>query len=83
MPPTGRLWTTSDLQGYFGFASIDELIARHPTFPAPLPLGMKGRRWLPATILAWVASLEGVAAQPAAPAATLDVDAFMAELNHG
>jgi predicted DNA-binding transcriptional regulator AlpA len=63
-PPVNRLWTTDDLAAYSGFASVDELIARNPTFPPPLELKMQGRRWRPADVIAWFDALSS--AVPAA-----------------
>ena len=56
-PPTDRLWADDDVAAYVGFRSIDELIARHPDFPAPVPLGMQGRRWRPSDVIAWIDQL--------------------------
>jgi hypothetical protein len=63
-PPVNRLWTTDDLAAYIGFASIDEFVESHPTFPAPLDLDMHGRRWWPAAVIAWFEALSS--AEPAA-----------------
>ncbi len=46
-----------DVAAYVGFRSIDELIARHPDFPAPVPLGLQGRRWRPRDVIAWIDQL--------------------------
>ena len=56
-PPLGRLWDDDDVAAFTGFRSIDELIARNPAFPAPLDLGMQGRRWHPQDVYDWVESL--------------------------
>lgn len=52
-PPHDRLWTEDDLALFFVFKSVGELIERHPDFPAPLPLHIRGRRWRPADVIAW------------------------------
>jgi hypothetical protein len=44
-PPLGRLWDDVDVATFTGFRSVDELIARNPTFPRPLELAVQGRRW--------------------------------------
>jgi len=51
------LWDDDDIAAFTGFRSIDELIARHPDFPAPVPFQMRGRRWRPADIASWVDAL--------------------------
>ena len=56
-PPQDRLWTEDDLAFFFGFRSVGELISRHPDFPNPVPLQMKGRRWRPIDVIAWVDNL--------------------------
>ena len=56
-PPTNRLWGDDDVAAYVGFRSVDELIARHPDFPAPVPLGMQGRRWRPRDVSDWIDQL--------------------------
>jgi hypothetical protein len=56
-PPQDRLWTEDDLALFFVFKSISELIERHPDFPAPLPLHMRGRRWRPTDVLTWANGL--------------------------
>jgi len=53
-PPTDRLWGDDDVAAYVGFRSIDELIARHPDFPRPVPLDMQGRRWRPRDVSDWI-----------------------------
>jgi hypothetical protein len=68
-PPVSRLWDDDDIAAFTGFRSIDELIARHPDFPAPVPFQMHGRRWRPADIVRWVDALcEDPSAGAAAPA---------------
>lgn len=56
-PPQDRLWTEDDLAAFFVLRSIVELIERHPNFPAPLPLRIRGRRWRPADVLTWANGL--------------------------
>lgn len=56
-PPTNRLWGDEDVAAYVGFRSVDELIARHPDFPAPVPLGLQGRRWRPSDVIDWIDQL--------------------------
>ena len=48
---------------------FDELIARHPRFPRPVPLGMQGRRWRPADVVAWIDELCGAPGTPSGPIA--------------
>ena len=66
-PPTDRLWGDDDVAAYVGFRSVDELIARHPDFPAPVPLGMQGRRWRPSDVSNWIDQL--CASTPSSPRA--------------
>ena len=68
-PPSDRLWDDEDVAAYIGFRSIDELIARHPAFPRPVPLGMQGRRWRPADLVAWIDELCGAPGAPRGPVA--------------
>jgi len=56
-PPQDRLWTEDDLALFFVFKSVGELIERHPDFPAPLPLRIRGRRWRPSDVLTWANGL--------------------------
>jgi predicted DNA-binding transcriptional regulator AlpA len=56
-PPTNRLWEDEDIAAYVGFQSIEELIARHPDFPQPVPLVMQGRRWRPSDVTDWIDQL--------------------------
>ena len=56
-PPQDRLWTEDDLALFFVFKSVGELIERHPDFPSPLPLRIRGRRWRPCDVLTWANSL--------------------------
>lgn len=56
-PPTNRLWWNDDDAAYVGFRPVDELFARHPDFPAPVPLGVQGRRWRPRDVIAWIDQL--------------------------
>jgi len=56
-PPQDRLWTEDDLALFFVFKSVGELIERHPDFPAPLPLRIRGRRWRFCDVLAWANGL--------------------------
>jgi predicted DNA-binding transcriptional regulator AlpA len=53
-PPSNRLWEDEDIAAYVGFQSIEELIARHPDFPQPVPLVMQGRRWRPSDVIDWI-----------------------------
>ncbi len=68
-PPSDRLWDDEDVAAYIGFRSIDELIARHPRFPRPVPLGMQGRRWRPGDVVAWIDELCGAPGTPSGPIA--------------
>src|ERR1019366_7800373 len=52
-----RLWTEDDLALFFVFRSVGEFIERHPDFPSPLPLRIRGRRWRPCDVLTWANSL--------------------------
>jgi len=72
-PPVNRLWTTDDLAAYSGFASVDELIARNPTFPPPQELKMQGRRWRPSDVIAWFEALSS--AEPTADVVTMPTPA--------
>ena len=36
---------------------VQALIERHPDFPSPLPLRIRGRRWRPIDVLAWANGL--------------------------
>ena len=56
-PPTNRLWDDNDIAQYTGYRSIDELRARHPDFPRPVPLGMQGNRYRPTDVEAWINGL--------------------------
>jgi hypothetical protein len=56
-PSQDRLWTEDDLALFFVFKSVGELIGRHPDFPAPLPLRIRGRRWRLIDVLAWANGL--------------------------
>jgi hypothetical protein len=56
-PPQDRLWTEDDLALFFVFRSVGEPIERHPDFPSPLPLRIRGRRWRPCDVLTWANSL--------------------------
>ena len=66
-PPTNRLWGDEDVAAYVGFRSVDELIARHPGFPDPVPLDMQGRRWRPCDVIDWIDQL--CAPTPSSPKA--------------
>ena len=56
-PPANRLWDDDYLAALVGFQSIDELIARHPALPTPVPFPIQGRRWRPADFAAWIDAL--------------------------
>ncbi len=66
-PPTNRLWDEHDVAAFVGFRSIDELVARHPSFPATVPLAMQGRRWRPGDVVAWIDRLCAGAEEAAQP----------------
>jgi len=82
-PSTDHLWTKADIAQFVGFASVDEFIARHDTFPTPVPFRMHGFRWRPADVIGWVDSLceAKSAADNGVPDSvpTFDVDAYMKE----
>ena len=64
-PPVNRLWDEQDVAAFVGFRSIDELVARHPSFPATVPLAMQGRRWRPGDVVAWIDRLCADIEEPA------------------
>lgn len=77
-PPQNRLWTEQDIATYFVFKSASELIERHPDFPPPLPLHIRGRRWRPSDVLEWANRLasgpDPERAKPAIP--EFDISSF-------
>lgn len=49
-----RLWTEADLAVLFGKRSIHEYLKRQGDFPSPVPLNMRGWRWRPMDVIAWI-----------------------------
>jgi hypothetical protein len=77
-PPTTRLWDEADVQAYCGFHSVAEIMARHPDFPRPLPLRIKGKRWRPDDVISFFDRLaeDGPAPAPTPTDRHFDKDAL-------